>query len=79
MQHERVSDDTLMHLADAKHFGSLMQGMAIELIDRRKAAKYVQHLPGCKIWTYLKTPEYIGGPCTCGLDQIPEYIRSAEQ
>jgi hypothetical protein len=67
-QHERVSADGLR--SECSHPVTIKAGkMARELIEARNAYKYVQHLPGCKIWLY-------GPACDCGHDQLPEYVRN---
>lgn len=71
---QRVSDEFLQQqiMSDV---GVSYKEMARELIEARKAAKYVQHLPFC---ISRSDNPYWQGRCDCGLSDLPEYIRNGE-
>jgi len=74
---KRVSPTDLKYIVRSEYYlpPGIAKQMARELLEQRAAARYRQHLPGCKIWTYLKVPEYEGPVCTCGYDALPQHLK----
>lgn len=81
MSDERISDEELAWCINRKELPDNVGRVFRELQQRRAADKYQRagHLDTCKRGTSGGMDEYEGPivrtPCTCGYDQLPEWLR----